>query len=602
MKISEKLYISTGFSVALILVIGLVVIIASAQITTAIRQDRAINEIARGIFELSSLTGDYLLSHNKRALRQWGLRYDSLAVLIRRDLFRTLENRALMMEIQTNHERSKIVFERLKRLHGDGSGDGKNGDHEAAELEERLTAHLLEISQIMISDVDRLMDNSHRQLEAVSGTVRVVVVLLVLVVATVATLGSLLISRSIIKPIAKLLEATEVIGAGNLDYRIGATGRDEIGELSRAFDRMTENLVSVTVSRDMLAGEIEQRKRAEARIKESERLYRGAIEAMGAVPYRLGYADNRIVFIGDGIQELTGYSKQEYDYEVWQSITQDVVSIGEYRDLSLNEAIQKHRKTRDKIWRADYLITTRSGEKKWVANASVNIVDSRGEIVGSLGSLRDITERKQAEEQIKTSLKEKEILLQEVHHRVKNNMQVISSLLALQKSMLQDEKARAAFEESQKRIRSMALVHTLLYRSKSLSSIHLDEYIQKLTDSLLQEDKAGFRLDIESIDIGIEQAIPCGLVINELITNSLKHAFAEGQSGEIEINGRMIGDEIEIVVADNGRGIPEDIDTENTKTLGLQLVRDLTEIQLKGTVEISRETGTRWTMRFRKES
>ncbi len=602
MKISEKLYISTGFSVALILVIGLVVLISSGQITMAIRKERAIDEIARGIFELNSLTNDYLLSHSKRALRQWGLRYESLAAFIQIDLFRTQENRALITEIQINHERSKIIFERLKRLHGDDSDGGRNGEPEAAELEERLTAHLLEISQIMISDVDRLMDDSHRQVEAVSGTARLVVALLMLIVATVATLGSLLINRSIVKPIAKLREGTKVIGAGNLDYRIGAMGRDEIGELSRAFDRMTENLAWVTVSRDMMAKEIEQRKRAEARIKESERLYRGAIEAMGAVPYKMSYADNRIVFIGEGVQELTGYSKQEFDYVVWRSNTHDVVILGEYRGLSHDEAIQKHRKTRDKIWRADYLITTRSGEKKWIANASINLVDSRGDIVGCLGTLQDITERKQAEEQIKISLKEKEILLQEVHHRVKNNMQVISSLLALQKSMLQDEKARAAFEESQKRIRSMALVHTLLYRSKSLSSIHLDEYIQKLTDSLLQEAKIGFRLDIESIDIGIEQAIPCGLIINELISNSLKHAFAEGQSGEIEINGRMIGDEIEIVVADNGRGIPQDIDTENTKTLGLQLVRDLTEIQLKGTAEISRETGTRWTIRFRKKS
>ncbi len=214
---------------------------------------------------------------------------------------------------------------------------------------------------------------------------------------------------------------------------------------------------------------------------------------------------------------------------------------------------------------------------------------------------QEIIERKEAEEQVKASLKEKEVLLQEIHHRVKNNMQVVASLLNLQKNRIDDEKSKAAFEESKDRINSMGLVHELLYQSESLHDFDLGNYVKKLADNLLGVGGVNLKLAIENISVGIDQAVPCGLVINELISNSLKHAFPEGESGMLQIKGRLLGDEIELEIADNGHGMPKDFDIGNTRTLGHMLVKGLVENQLHGTWDMSSsKAGTKHTMRFKR--
>ncbi len=230
--------------------------------------------------------------------------------------------------------------------------------------------------------------------------------------------------------------------------------------------------------------------------------------------------------------------------------------------------------------------------------AAIKDEDGNSKYLISIG--RDITERKKAEEQIQASLKEKETLLQEIHHRVKNNMQVVASLLNLQKNRIDDEKSKTAFEESRDRINSMGLVHELLYQSESLCDIDLGEYVKKLTDNLFGVGGTNLKLDIETISIGIDQAVPCGLVINELISNSLKHAYSEGESGTIEINVHLLGEEIELEITDDGHGISEDL--ENMNTLGLMLVKGLVESQLHGTWDISSSNaGTKHTIRFKKK-
>ena len=148
MKISARLYANIGVSIGLILVIGSVVLISSRQMTRVLRQEQIIDKIAQGIFELNSLTSDYLLSHSDRALRQWRLRYDSLAALIRSEELRTIRNQTLVAEIQSNHARSNIIFERLRQYHINITGGEGSGNHEVTELEERLTAHFLETMQI----------------------------------------------------------------------------------------------------------------------------------------------------------------------------------------------------------------------------------------------------------------------------------------------------------------------------------------------------------------------------------------------------------------------------------------------------------------------
>jgi two-component sensor histidine kinase len=221
--------------------------------------------------------------------------------------------------------------------------------------------------------------------------------------------------------------------------------------------------------------------------------------------------------------------------------------------------------------------------------------------------LRDITERREAEEQVRKSLHEKELLVKEVHHRVKNNLTVIHSLLKLQSRYVEEERYREMFNDSMGRIKSMATIHEKLYRSEDLAKINFSDYISDMTDSLyrsyeLSPGKVTLKKDVEKVTLGIDASIPCGLIVNELISNALKYAFPEDRKGEIKLSLRMKGrDEIELTVSDNGVGIPEGLDYRKTDTLGLNLVRDLVG-QLGGIMELNREKGTEFQITFRKRN
>ena len=214
----------------------------------------------------------------------------------------------------------------------------------------------------------------------------------------------------------------------------------------------------------------------------------------------------------------------------------------------------------------------------------------------SLENAQLVNKMKQAEHQIKTSLKEKELLLKEIHHRVKNNLQIISSLLNLQLEHIKDQQAIEAFKESQNRVKSMALIHEKLYQSKDLSKIELAEYIQTLTTTLFRSYKTSpgtiaLKINAQDVLLDINIAIPCGLIINELVSNALKYAFPSGKEGEICIDLYPQDDKIILVVNDNGIGLPKDLDFQNPKTLGLKLVMTLVK-QLRATIDLDRTRGT----------
>ena len=201
---------------------------------------------------------------------------------------------------------------------------------------------------------------------------------------------------------------------------------------------------------------------------------------------------------------------------------------------------------------------------------------------------------------LKESLKEKELLLKEIHHRVKNNMQVILSLLRLQERSITDEKLRTMLQDSQNRIRSMALVHDQVYRSHDMANIAFDRYVNNLVSELLNtyamRQQIEVQVDIGSVRVGIDSAIPCGMILNELISNSMKHAFPEG-SGKIMIAFEQEAVGYELTVSDNGKGLPEDFAIEGQDSLGLTLIGLLVK-QLDGEMAIDRSSGTRFTIRF----
>lgn len=214
-----------------------------------------------------------------------------------------------------------------------------------------------------------------------------------------------------------------------------------------------------------------------------------------------------------------------------------------------------------------------------------------------------INELRQAKDRIHIDLKERETLLHEIHHRVKNNMQIIKSMIDLQAHQVTDKTTLNAFDTCVNRIQSMALVHELLYESSDFANIPFKEYVEKMTEELLRsaarEENISLDLKIEDISFGIKTAIPCGLILNELFSNSLKHAFPEGKKGRIQISLQLLKNKsYELIFRDNGVGIPGDIDFDKTESIGLYLIKILTG-QIEGTVSMSRRNGTMFKIVFR---
>lgn len=219
---------------------------------------------------------------------------------------------------------------------------------------------------------------------------------------------------------------------------------------------------------------------------------------------------------------------------------------------------------------------------------------------------KKIAEQERVEGELTASLREKEILLHEVHHRVKNNMQVISSLLKIQSGYVMDDGVREMFEECQNRILAMSLVHEKLYKSKDIANVDFKEYIKTLLHDVFWSYGCGFgtgriklKMNVDDVSFGVSDAMSCGLIINELVSNSLKHAFPEGRSGEVSVSLRSTGkDKFELVVGDDGVGMPQHLDFRSVETLGMHLIILMAEDQLRGTIELDITDGTEFKVTF----
>ncbi|HEY9246115.1 MAG TPA: PAS domain S-box protein, partial [Candidatus Methanoperedens sp.] len=395
------------------------------------------------------------------------------------------------------------------------------------------------------------------------------------------------------------------VKAYNLKTYVGRAvrfGDDYVGSLCAVFqddfypDEEDKKLMSFVAS--AIAVE-EKRMQSEKSFMGSEKRFRSIVESANDA---IILADSRgkMILWNKGARLVFGYTEEEMI-----SMPADRIIPERYRDhhqKMLNLVLSTGKS--DFFGRTVESIGRRKDGSEFPIEISITTWNIEKEAYYSV-IIRDITERKRTEEQIIASLKEKEVLLREIHHRVKNNMQIISSLLRLQSENIRDEKYLGVFKDSYNRIKTMSLVHEKLYQSKDFANINLREYINDLVVSIFQsffidETTISLTMDIEDVPIKIDMAIPCGLVINELVTNSLKYAFKDGKKGEIRVILHRIGtDRFQLVVGDNGVSIPEDLDFRRTETLGLRLVTMLVEDQLLGEINLDRRKGTEFTITFR---
>lgn len=317
-----------------------------------------------------------------------------------------------------------------------------------------------------------------------------------------------------------------------------------------------------------------QRSRVETALRRSETLYRVLVEQI---------SDAIVIIDQEGIVRFVNPATET----LFQRSTSDLLTEAFGFPLGSEDAPEINILRKD---RPAAIAEMRVTETEW-AGEPVYLV-----------SLRDITARKQAEEKIAASLREKEALLKEIHHRVKNNMQVISSLLNLQTYEVKDKQVLEVLRESQSRIKSMALVHEKLYQSPDLALIDFGAYIRSLATYLFRMyvidlNRISLAIDVQDVYLSVDVAIPCGLIVNELISNCLKHAFPDGRTGQISIHLHPLGDFYELVIQDDGVGLPAGLNFRETESLGMQLICTLIR-QIDGQIETSQEAGTTFRILF----
>jgi PAS domain S-box-containing protein len=298
-------------------------------------------------------------------------------------------------------------------------------------------------------------------------------------------------------------------------------------------------------------------------------------------------------------QELFGFQPGEYDADEVRFYERVLPEDGEMVRRKTAECLAT-----DGEFEAEVRVRLPDGQIRWIGGRGIVIRDKDRRPVRMIGINYDITERKNYEKFMTEALREKEALLKEIHHRVKNNLQVISSLLSLQLDRISDPQTRSVFIESQNRVRAMALVHEVLYGSDSLAGIELPRYLDRLSDSLLQSfgDYGRIRVErkIEKVVLDLDRALPIGLITSELVSNALKYAFPDGRSGTIQLQfSEFSAREYSFKISDDGVGLPPELDIDQTTSLGLYLIRILSK-QLRGRLKIDLSHGTSFTLCFPK--
>ncbi len=391
----------------------------------------------------------------------------------------------------------------------------------------------------------------------------------------------------------------KAFGVGDI-YVMGFSLNGEMFGSVNIITQKKSNPLNVTTIETILniASVVLERKKAETELVERERLLSLVTDNMLNVVGRVD-AEGTFQYISPSIKTILGYEPHEILGEnVFKLINlthpDDQITVSSTfmeANISYLPGGVQHR-----FKRAD-------GSYIWVESLGNPLFDDEDHYNGVVFSMTDIDSLKTAEENFKSSLAEKELLLRELHHRVKNNMQIISSLLSLQTQHIKDDRDLKIFESSQNRVKTMSLIHEEIYSSQNFSHINLAEYIRNLTKELLTSiidnpARIKLKVDVEDVNMEIDTVIPLGLLINELVTNSLNYAFPNSLEGQIIVDLHHNEDKFILIVSDNGIGIPEDIDFKKAKTLGFQLVNNLIN-QLDGEIEVDNSGGTTFKVEFK---
>lgn len=545
------------------LLIGIAVVVGSGALATlawsvwevrqvARQQERAVR-VARELTGLLVLTQDYLLHGEPRAKQQWQARYRLLRLADEdgEPLSAPGDEIAALPEL----------FAELTNL-----ADTDGASPLQARRRELLVDRLLtEAEAIAEHAYERERMFTQRRNVTETRLMSLAVVLPALL-AMVFGLSTRQLAERVLRPLGQLRRSMDAVAAGQLSVRTGSAAKDELGELAERFDEMTAQL--------------EQRNAA---LRSNEALLRLVTDN---IPAMLGYWDSELRnrFANADYRRWFGKSPEEiHGHRIDELLGPDLYE--ENRPF-IEAALAGQRQ--------DFARSIPGPDGVLRHSQAAYIPDNHGgQVEGFFVLVTDVTERVNSEQALAVALEEKDTLLKEVYHRVKNNLQVVQSLLSLQGRNVRDDSARAALHEMAQRVRSMALVHEHLYRSANLSAVPLGDYVRSLARQLTQgaeRSPGDIRVTVEApeVEIGMDTAIPLGLLLTELISNSLKHGFPDGRPGAIAVSFTQVPAGTKISVADDGVGLPPGFDPAATSSMGLQLASSLAR-QLGG--ELSLRSG-----------
>ncbi len=392
MKIKTRLRFNTLFSVAIVLLIGLMLFNSSQKMNRAVRENRSVNQVVRAVFGLNILSNDYLLDQSDRAKKQWHLRYNSLSKLIGNINLKTQEDSLMIEEIEKHNGILKNIFSQLTTEHK-SMDDSEEVISREEELRERLADKLITKSQAMVSDAEQLLESTSQRVISIQQDSSLYVMIMIVIAMLLIAINSMNMGKGILKPILNLQKGSRIIGEGNFDHKFDLPVKDEISELSRSFDLMTERLKKITVSRDKLEEEIKERKR----IEEEQRLRSEIASNMSEGVYLIRVSDGVILYTNPKFEKMFGYGPGEMVGK-YVSIVNAPTEMTP--DETVNHIVGIMKQTG--VWQGEIQNIKKDGTPFWCyASASIFKHPEYGEIIVSVHT--DIDEHKRAEEALRDS-------------------------------------------------------------------------------------------------------------------------------------------------------------------------------------------------------
>lgn len=577
MTIKSRLNSIAILSVGAVLVLFAFLIYNNLQMTNQRDQIERVEQFTKTVIELNILTEQYLAYGEQRYLESWNQQFKEL-----KETRSTLRDFPKRNVISNSLPSIQNAFELILEIRNNPESYANISERER--LLERAKSRIRSDIQMLIAASHNLAKNRRDTIRQIQATQRNQFLFLMIPAVILIVYVALMLRKRIIHSLNTLLQGTKNIARGDLNKLIDIEGDDEHTQLAEGFNTMTKKL------REVIKREKNLRQEAEDNQKRWEKL-------VEQIPNLIIISiDGEIKFINSAGLDIIGAEKAD---QILGMTAHDLLG-NTYRNKIIKR-IDQVQNNRKKGPPGIYRINTLNDEERYLRLESRAIKYGGQDAMQTVGL--DITKHVQYEMELQNSLEEKTVLLKEIHHRVKNNLAVISGLMQLQAMESDNEMLKAQLNDSMLRIHSMALIHELLYDSDNFSKLKIKNHIKKMVKAVLKtvtyNSPIEVEYEIEDILLNINQAIPCALILNELVTNSVKHAFNESVGGKIHIKLNEIAGKIRLSVSDDGVGLPKDFSIENNSSFGMLISKTLAK-QLGSSIEYHTDNGSQFFIQFEK--